>query len=151
MNLTVNFGGPAAEKLKALAKAAVAKATLRVALAVRDRILVNLSGRILRVRTGSLRRTWSRMPTVVDTPAGPAAELSSNLEYAAIHEFGGEIKPVKAKALVFKLDDGTWVRTQLVTMPARRYVSISVEQVAPIADRIVEQVVAAEAQAEGLA
>jgi phage gpG-like protein len=40
--------------------------------------------------------------------------------YAKIHEFGGVITPIKAKALHFKVG-GRWVTTKRVLMPARPY------------------------------
>jgi HK97 gp10 family phage protein len=44
-----------------------------------------------------------------------------NLVYAAIHEFGGVIKPKNGSYLRFKTKDGNWVTTKEVTMPARPY------------------------------
>jgi HK97 gp10 family phage protein len=41
--------------------------------------------------------------------------------YAKIHEFGGVIRPVKAKALFFIDSDGYWNTVKKVTMPARPY------------------------------
>ncbi len=46
--------------------------------------------------------------------------VGSNLEYAAIHQFGGVIKPKTAKALAF----GGRVVSQ-VTIPAREYLGVS--------------------------
>jgi len=41
--------------------------------------------------------------------------------YAKIHEFGGIIKPIKAKALFFIDSDGYWNTVKIVHMPARPY------------------------------
>lgn len=41
--------------------------------------------------------------------------------YAKIHEFGGIIKPIKAKALFFIDSDGYWNTVKVVHMPARPY------------------------------
>jgi HK97 gp10 family phage protein len=47
--------------------------------------------------------------------------------YAKIHEFGGVIRPVKAKALKFQID-GKWIVTKKVTMPARPYLRPAVDE-----------------------
>lgn len=47
---------------------------------------------------------------------------------AAIHQFGGEIVPKKAKALVFDVG-GETVFTKKVTMPARPFIGINEEDI----------------------
>lgn len=48
--------------------------------------------------------------------------VGTNVIYAAIHQFGGVIKPVKARALVFAVPGRKGkVRTRKVTMPARPF------------------------------
>lgn len=59
------------------------------------------------------------------------AAVGTNVEYAAIHEFGGLIVPVKARALVFKTSDGEWHTVQKVTMPARPYLRPAVDEHRP--------------------
>lgn len=49
------------------------------------------------------------------------ATLSNPTKYAAVHQFGGVIKPKAAKALRFRLPDGTWRFAKQVTMPARPF------------------------------
>jgi phage gpG-like protein len=57
--------------------------------------------------------------------------------YARIHELGGTIKPKTAKALRFRLDDGTFVVVQQVTMPARPYLRPAADAEYPkLAERI---------------
>lgn len=51
---------------------------------------------------------------------------SGGVKYAAIHEFGGDIYPVKANALKFRLRSGQWITTKHVKMPERRYVKRSI-------------------------
>lgn len=46
---------------------------------------------------------------------------SRDVRYARIHEEGGEIVPVKAQALHFRLPDGTFATVKKVTIPARPY------------------------------
>ena len=63
-------------------------------LAIKLQVLVKLklSGEVLNVRSGALRRSIGY--SVVPTPAGPTASVfSRGVPYAAIHEFGGTTKP----------------------------------------------------------
>lgn len=46
---------------------------------------------------------------------------SRDVRYALIHELGGVIRPVRARALMFRADDGTFVVARQVRMPARPY------------------------------
>lgn len=55
----------------------------------------------------------------------------TNKPYAAIHQFGGVIKPKNARALVFELG-GHLVRVRSVTIPARPYLGLSAEDRATI-------------------
>lgn len=47
--------------------------------------------------------------------------VGSNKVYAAIHQFGGVIRPKNARALVFRIGDRV-IRARSVTIPARPYV-----------------------------
>jgi phage gpG-like protein len=54
--------------------------------------------------------------------------LSSNVIYAAIHNYGGTIRPVRAKALFFRVGKGPqapFVRTQEVSIPQRQFLPSS--------------------------
>lgn len=53
-------------------------------------------------------------------------EWGSNRIYAAIHQFGGTIKPKDAPYLQFQVN-GQWVRVDKVEIPARPYLGISDE------------------------
>lgn len=53
--------------------------------------------------------------------------VGTNLEYARIHQLGGEIKPKNKKALKFPVGKDKWATVQKVTMPARPYLGISDE------------------------
>lgn len=160
MKLTVNVE----EVTKGLLSGSFAQGVVREAtkLAVRNlaeearnQILMNLTGRILRVRTGKLRSDWSRYPQFSDGPSGPQATLSSNTIYAAIHEFGsaglptGAIVPVRAKWLVFKIGD-RWVKTQRVVMPARHYISIAIDYVRAKSDSLTRTAVVEAFEKAGL-
>lgn len=69
-----------------------------------------LSGQVLRNRTGTLRRSINyRVNAAGNSVIG---SVGTNLEYAAIHEYGGqtkphEILPKNAKALKFQLGGKT--------------------------------------------
>ncbi len=56
------------------------------------------------------------------------AAVGPSVVYGAIHELGGVIQPVTAKALVFQTSDGEWVTTGIVHMPARPYLRPALEQ-----------------------
>lgn len=64
------------------------------------------------------------------------AEWGVNRIYAAIHQFGGVIRPVNAKALRFQLADGSFAVRKSVTMPARPYLGLSDDDVGDILDAI---------------
>lgn len=53
------------------------------------------------------------------------AEWGTNRIYAAIHQFGGLIKPKGATSLRFRLANGAFVSTQQVDMPKREFFGIS--------------------------
>jgi len=55
------------------------------------------------------------------------------LVYAAIHQFGGDIRPVRAKWLRFRLATGEGVRTKHVRIPARPYVGLGPRSIELIA------------------
>jgi len=58
--------------------------------------------------------------------------VGSGLKYAAIHQFGGEIKPKEKKALRFFAVGGAAVFAKLVKMPARPYLGLSADNTAEI-------------------
>jgi phage gpG-like protein len=74
---------------------ALSKAMQKALNTVFKRVQENLTGRVLNVRSGRLRQSF--LPPVAD---GMRGVIGSNLEYAAIHEFGGVTRPhvIEAKA-----------------------------------------------------
>jgi phage gpG-like protein len=76
-----------------------------------------LRGRPLHRKSGDLAASinWRHI-SANDTGVG-----SYGVIYARIHELGGTIRPVHAKALHFKID-GHWITTQKVVMPKRPYI-----------------------------
>lgn len=58
-----------------------------------------LSGQVLNVRTGTLRRSINRRLRV--EPGGITASIGTNVPYAAVHEYGAHIPEVSGKLMVF--------------------------------------------------
>ena len=59
---------------------------------------------------------------------GPAqAEVGPGVVYGAIHEFGGIIRPVRARALVFEIG-GQTIFASSVRMPKRPYMAPALEE-----------------------
>lgn len=91
-----------------------------------------LSGQVLNVRTGALRR--SIQEATVRTGDRISSTVFTGLVYAAIHEYGGVITPKAAKALVFEID-GRKIFAQSVTIPPRPYMG-------PTYDAMREEIIA---------
>lgn len=89
---------------------------------------VNLAGRILNYHTHRLQRSIkSRAFRKLDTYVG---HVGTPVVYGPIHEYGGVILPVASKYLRFQIN-GKWICTTRVVIPARRWLSRSVEDVYP--------------------
>lgn len=71
--------------------------------------------------TGLTGRSTQRVPRPVVSKDQVTVYVGSDLEYAAIQEFGGEIRPVRARVLRFQVN-GEWVAAKRVRIPARPYV-----------------------------
>ena len=83
-----------------------------------------LSGQVLHARSGRLKNAMDfRMASDTEMELG---DTKNSVVYAAIHEFGGVIVPVRASALHFKIGD-RWVRTDHVNIPARPYARPTIE------------------------
>lgn len=78
---------------------------------------------------GILRASLMLQRSVTFTTAGNQITVGTNRIYAAVHQFGATIKPVNARALVFRLGmagprggkSSGIVRAKSVTIPARPY------------------------------
>ena len=79
----------------------------------------------LHARTGHLRR--SIRTGVTQKPASVVGWIGTSVIYAAIHEFGGTIKPIHSKYLKFQID-GHWVSKKKVKIPKRPYLMPSIEE-----------------------
>lgn len=81
------------------------------------------------VKDGYLRDSISARP-----PSGSSVAWGPNLKYAAIHQFGGTIKPVNGKYLRFRIGGaGGYVSVKSVTIPARPYLGINTDDLAQFA------------------
>jgi phage gpG-like protein len=102
-----------------------------------------LSGQVLHVRTGALRR--SIQYAIEETGRGFLGKIGSNLVYAAIHEYGGIIS-ARLRPLKFKTDRG-WVTIPIggwVVMPERSYLRTSLQEELPdFPDTMKKRIVAA--------
>ena len=76
-------------------------------------------------RSGDLAGSLNTKASV--SGAKISAQVSTNLKYARIHEKGGTIRPVRAKALKFQVG-GRWVTKQSVTIPARPFLEPALEE-----------------------
>jgi len=78
---------------------------------------------------GILRASLMLQRSVTFATSGAQVTIGSNRVYAAVHQFGATIKPVNARALVFRLggagpggkSKSGIVRVKSVTIPARPY------------------------------
>ena len=92
----------------------------------------NVTGGILNVKTGALSQGMQfKIDEKKITSIIGNRVLSGNpVPYTAIHEFGGDIYPIRAKWLRFKIGND-WVMTKHVRIPARKYMSRSVTEAEP--------------------
>ena len=68
----------------------------------------------------------ARLRDSIDYAATPTKVMvGSNLPYARIHQYGGTIRPKKAKRLIFKGPGGEKIVAKQVTIPARPYLGVS--------------------------
>lgn len=65
------------------------------------------------------------LDSIVSNSGADFAEWGSDVIYAAIHQFGGEIVPKSAESLFFRLPDGTGRRVKKVTIPERPYLGFN--------------------------
>jgi phage gpG-like protein len=96
------------ERMPDRVRQALVRKVTELALKLEARVKRKLSGEVLNVRTGALRR--SIFNEVTDDSKGVIGRVASSgdVKYAGIHEFGGktpphDIYPVKGKALAFMM------------------------------------------------
>jgi phage gpG-like protein len=131
-------------------RAALSSKAMMLAAALQAKIQDKLSGAVLNQRSGALAR--SIVATMDDATGNLAVSIAStDIKYAAIHEYGGiipphQIAPDKAKALAFlvggKLAFAAHVNLPAITMPERSYMRSSLAEMADeIRDGLGEAVV----------
>lgn len=113
-------------------KQAVRRAIEESAVQVTARAKDKLTDDVLNVRTGRLRRSVHYVMSGSDD--APQAAIGTNVEYAGIHEFGGQtrahaIEALNAKALMFQKDGRTIFATRVdhpgSRIPERSYLRSS--------------------------
>jgi len=133
----------ATPEIKRLAKetpGALDHAAVRAATLVQREAKINVKQKLN--TTGQATGNLGRGITVVGRRGTGSAAVGPQAIYGAIHEFGGVIKPVRAKALAFTLPDGTFVMTGKVVIPARPYMEPAMETVQPQVPGIVREEIA---------
>lgn len=118
------------------------KKGLNDALALLERKAKGIFGRsgALKVRTGYLRRSIKKTRISVSGHLIHGA-VGSDVEYAAIHEFGGVIRPVHKKFMVFRNQSGALVFTKRVIMPKRPYLSLAYTTSRTLMRKLIDQAV----------
>lgn len=121
-------------------RAALSQKITVLRLQLEGTVKTKLSGQVLNVKTGNLRR--SIFSTQEESPTSVVASVasSSEIRYARIHEYGGktaahEILPVKANVLAFMIG-GKQVFAKRVNhpgsrMPQRSFMRSSLKDMAP--------------------
>lgn len=116
----------------------VSKAVRKVTLMVEARTLQKLSGQVLKVRTGRLRRSINSK--ITDSPTGSAGTVGTNVSYARIHEFGGTtrahlIQAKNKRALSFAMGGHNIVRKSVMHpgshIPERSFLRSSLRELLP--------------------
>lgn len=104
----------------------------RLAIEVQSLVKQKLSGPVLHVRTGTLRRSINQL--VTEDSTGIRARVGTNVAYAAVHEYGFS-GSVTVKAHTRTLASGTVqnVRsfTRTMNLPPRSFLRSTLEEEAP--------------------
>lgn len=81
------------------------------------------------IKTGNLRASiHPSSPDIDPVKSRAVISIGTNVGYAAIHEFGGFIRPVHAKMLIWTGKDGKTHAAHVVHMPARPYLRPAVSE-----------------------
>lgn len=90
------------------------------------------------------------MGSITHEATDSGVAVGTNLIYAAIHQFGGVIRPVSAPKLAFKLATGQKAFVDQVTIPARPFLGLDDDdetEIAAIAADWIRRVTGAEGEA----
>lgn len=105
---------------------AIRESTSRLVLRLQRKVMMEkLSGQVLKVRTGTLRRSIPNGSAVVETDQGIAGYVGTRLKYGKLHELGGvipahPIEAIKGKSLRFQLRDGKAMFRRRVMIPTQQ-------------------------------
>lgn len=121
------------ERLDDLARERVRRIVARAALVVVRRAQLNLTGPILRVRTGRLRA--SLVSRVEPHGRSWQARVGTPVRYGRVHEFGATIVPRRARVLRFEVE-GQRVFARRAVIPARRWLQRSMREAIPEIRRV---------------
>lgn len=113
----------------------VAKAAFRI----EENVSEAVSGKILKSRSGHLRRSIHTVRYGSKRNAG--ATIGTSVIYAPVHEFGAIIRAKKAKYLKFKIPGVGWRSVKQVKIPARQPFAKSFKESLPFIDRMISAVV----------
>jgi phage gpG-like protein len=81
------------------------------------------------IKTGNLRASiHPSSPDVDPVRARGSISIGTNVVYAAIHEYGGFIRPIHAKMLIWTGKDGKTHAAHVVHMPAKPYLRPAVSE-----------------------
>ncbi len=123
-----------------LATKAMPEIVAKAGFEVEGRVKENLSGRILKVRSGHFHRAIHTILHDKGRKAG-ATITPGKLIYAPVHEFGALIRPKRVPYLKFKIPGVGWRSAKQVRIPARAPFAKSFKQSLRKIDRIAEAVV----------
>lgn len=148
LTASVTISPKLAEKFQKLTDAVKATRLADGAMAggqvIEAQIKVNIYETFSSASTGGLAGSV-RTDLVESSEARAVVETGPRKVYGAIHEFGGLIVPVTAPYLEFKTEDGKWVRTKQVHMPARPYVRPAFETAKEKAINVIAEQIRGEA------
>lgn len=95
-----------------------------------------------RAEAGQTLRDTRRLERSIAYKAYPdRVDVGTNVPYAAVHQFGAEIRPRRAKSLRFRVA-GRWAMKRKVTIPPRPFLGVSDEderEIAAIIQKAVEE------------
>lgn len=87
----------------------------------------------LKIRKGQPLRDTGRLRNSIEYDADDdQVEVGTNIKYAKIHQFGGEVKPKKGQYLKFPGSNGRSVFVKKVVIPARPFLGIKPRQIRKI-------------------
>lgn len=146
-------GRAAAERFKeaeAHLKAGMTKSVTRLCLLLQTKVKQKLSGQVLNVRTGRLRRSINLQMAGQGT-LQVAGTVGTNVEYAPPHEFGftGKVsvkESLRTQVMAFgraiaPVSVTVRAHTRQVTLPERSFLRSSLQDMAPEIDRAFQQTI----------